>query len=60
MDFAAGVYLSEPGTEPNTPHLTHLYMYTVYLFTKGRGRRIEPERRLEGDTVQKAGSKIPT
>jgi hypothetical protein len=49
-DFAGGV-LSEtpsPSFDPIIPHT--VYVYTVYLFTHGRGRAGEryPERRLEG------------
>ncbi len=29
-----------------------VYVYTVYLFTQGRGGRVEPDRRLEGATPQ--------
>jgi hypothetical protein len=45
---------------PRTPYpLTHctLYVYTVYLFTQGRGGRVEPERRLEGQQFTKLGRK---
>jgi hypothetical protein len=40
MDFAAGVYLSEapfPTMTPYPPLLRTVYVYTVYLFTQGRG-----------------------
>ncbi len=49
-----------PGT--SYPPLHTVYVYTVYLFTQGRGLegRVEPERRVEGQTVHKAGLKIPT
>jgi hypothetical protein len=40
-DFAAGVYLSEapsPTMIPYPPSPLHIvYVYTVYLFTQGRG-----------------------
>ncbi len=60
MDFAAGVCLSE-AQNPTPPSLHTVYVYTVFLFTLGRGEggRVEPERRLEGHS-SKAGSKIPT
>jgi hypothetical protein len=47
-DFAVGVYLSE--AQNPIPALTHcIRVYTVYLFTQGRGGgRVEPERRREG------------
>ncbi len=39
MDFAAGVYLPDWGPEPHTPPLSlhTVYVYTVHLFTQGRG-----------------------
>ncbi len=39
-----------------------IYMYTVYLFTQGRGegRREMYVEKVKGTTVHKAGSKIPT
>jgi hypothetical protein len=45
-DFAAGVYLSE-AQNPTTPPYT---LYTVYLFTQGKGEggRAEPQRRGDG------------
>ncbi len=46
------------GPEPhNAPTLHTVHVYTVYLFTKGRGRRVEPERRLEVQTFTKLGRK---
>ncbi len=39
-DLVAGVYLSEAQNS--------ISMYTIYLFTHGRGGRVEPERRGEG------------
>ncbi len=60
-DFAAGVYLSEaqnPITPPPTP-LHTVHVYTVYLFTQGRGGggRVESKRRLEGQKFTKLGRK---
>ncbi len=49
---------------PPPPPLHTVYghtVYTVYLFTQGRGgERIEPERRLEGQQFTKLGRKIST
>jgi hypothetical protein len=48
-DFAAGVYLSEAQKPyPSSRPLHTVYVYTVYVFTQGRGGGVEPERRLEG------------
>ncbi len=50
MDFAAGVYLSEAQPKPSSPlHIVYVYtLYsTVYWFTQGRGKRVEPERKKE-------------
>ena len=35
-----------------------LYVYTVYVFTQGRGGGVEPERRLEGQQFTKLGQKL--
>ncbi len=53
-DFAAGVYPSE-AQNPIPPPLHTVYVYTVYLFTQGRGDRgrVEPERGLEGQQCKK-------
>ncbi len=58
LDFAAGVYLSEaknPYQAPPPP----VYVYTVYLFTQGRGEGggVEPERRIDGQQFTKLGRK---
>jgi hypothetical protein len=42
---------------PYPPALHTVYVYTVYLFTQGRGGRVEPERRLEGQQFTKLGRK---
>jgi hypothetical protein len=54
-DLAADVYLSEAQNAIPLPYT--VYVYTVYLFTQGRGGggRIEPERRLEGRQFTKLG-----
>ncbi len=36
-DFAAGIYLSEAQNPIPPPPLQTVYVYTVYLFTQGRG-----------------------
>ncbi len=45
-------------TPPPQP-LRKVYVYTVYLFTQGRGPEgtVEPERRLEGQQFTKLGQK---
>jgi hypothetical protein len=46
---------------PYPPPLHTVYVYTIYLFTQGRGGgRVEPEIKVRGATVHKAGSKILT
>ncbi len=49
-----------PRTSYHPPSLHTVDVYTVFLFTQGRGRRVEPERREEGQQFTKHGSKIPT
>jgi hypothetical protein len=60
-DFAAGVYLSEaPESHTLFSYTLYACIYTVYLFTQGRGgggRIVEPERRLEGQQFTKLGRK---
>jgi hypothetical protein len=51
-DLAPGVYLSE-AQNPIPPPLHSVYVFTVYLFTQGRGRRVEPE----GQQFTKLGRK---
>ncbi len=48
-----------PRTSYHPPSLHTVYVYIVNLFTQGRGRRVEPERRVEGQQFTKHGSKIP-
>jgi hypothetical protein len=59
MDFAADDYLSEAHIPP-TVHTVHVY--TIYLYTQGRGGevRIEPERRLEVQQFTNLGRKNTT
>jgi hypothetical protein len=54
-DCAAGVYMSE--SQNPIPHPHTVYLYTVYLFTQGRGGGVEPERRLEWQQFTKLGRK---
>ncbi len=60
--YRAVFYLSETPSLPMTPYVTpppytlySVYVYTVYLFTQGRGGEGEsyPERRLEGQQFTK-------
>ncbi len=61
-DFAAGVYLSEAQNpiSPLSP-LDTVYVYTIYYSIShregGQGKRVEPERRLEGQQFRKLGRK---
>jgi hypothetical protein len=59
LDFA-GVCSSE--AEKLMPHQHNVYVYTVSLFTQGRGegRRVEPERRLEEQQFTKLGENTNT
>ncbi len=56
-DFAVDVYLSE--AQNPIPTLNTVHVYTVYLFTQGRGEERTREK-VRGATVHKPGSKIPT
>ncbi len=58
MDFAAGVCLSKAPSPPMNPQPppppSTVYMYTIYIFTQGRGAgRVEPVIRLEGQKFTK-------
>jgi hypothetical protein len=58
--FATGVYLSEAQNPipPPPPYTLFMWLYTVYLFTQGRGgRRVEPERRGERQQFAELGRK---
>ncbi len=61
-DFASGVYLLRPRAPypPPPAHGIRVYSISVHTWKGGRGGRDEPERRFEGPTVHKSGSKIPT
>jgi hypothetical protein len=58
-DFAAGRIFLIPRAHTHPP-LTHcVYVYTVYLFTQGRGGGgCGIREKVRGATVHKAGSKI--
>ncbi len=45
-DFSTGVYLSAPPP-----------WHTVYVYIYGKGGRVEPEKRLEGQQFTKLGRK---
>ncbi len=64
-DSAAGVYLFEAPSLllPPPPYtLFILYVYTLYLFTQGRGGGVVEltREKVRGATVHKAPSKTPT
>jgi hypothetical protein len=54
------IYLKPRTPYPPPPPLHTVYVYTVHLFTQGRGGRVEPERRLEGQQFTNLDRKIPT
>ncbi len=55
-DFAAGVYLSE-AQNPILPDLIHCIRAFSILIHTGKGGRVEPERKLEGQQFTKLGRK---
>jgi hypothetical protein len=60
MDFAAGVYLSEPQNPiPPPPPLYTLYMCIQHTYSHmgGGDGRVKPEKRLEGQQFTKLGRK---
>jgi hypothetical protein len=60
MDLAAGVYLSEAQNPilPPPYKLYSVYVYTVHLFTQGRGGgSVPPKRRLAGQPFTKLSKK---
>ncbi len=52
-----GVYLSEAQNPHTPPPLHTVSLYTVYIFTQGRGGELT-RKRVRGATVHKAVSKI--
>jgi hypothetical protein len=57
-DFAASIYLSE--AQNPIPPLTHcIRLYSVLIHT-GKGGGGSAREKVRGETVHKAGSKIPT
>jgi hypothetical protein len=55
-DFAAGVYLSE-AQNPIPPPYTHCIPDTILIHTVKEGRRVETERRAEGQQFKKLSRK---
>jgi hypothetical protein len=57
IDFAAVVYLSEARNPIPPPplHTTWIRVYIIFINT-GKGRRVEPERKLEGQQFTKRKS----
>jgi hypothetical protein len=56
-DLAAGVHLSEAKNPIVPPPLHTVYVYSVYLFKKGKGEGGEFKREVRGATVHKLGRK---
>jgi hypothetical protein len=57
-DFAAGVYLSEAQNPIPPPHTHCVRVYSILIHTgKGRGGRVELERRGERQQFTKLGRK---
>jgi hypothetical protein len=59
MRFILFYSSSGENAKVHIPSLTHVYVYTVYLFTQGRGEggRVETEWRLEGQQFTNLGQK---
>jgi hypothetical protein len=53
-DFAAGVYLSEAQNPLSPPHTLYTVNSKLIHTGKGRGGRVEPERRLDWDQLTKS------
>jgi len=53
-DFETGVYLSEVQNPIPLPLAHCIRVYSILIRT-GKGGRVEPERRLEGQQIRKLG-----